>query len=118
MIDFFSIELLIGLIIGALLGIGGVIIFKQNRNTDLNNFSHDFKDLKNKLDNIKNDADIHKGSLNQILADVRLSEQQIAEALREAKKTLISGGGQRQGAWGQLILEYILEKKLQIQLIN
>ena len=37
MIDFFSIELLIGLIIGALLGIAGVIIFKQNRNTNLNN---------------------------------------------------------------------------------
>ena len=44
---------------------------------------------------------------------MRSAEQQVGLAAREIKNTLVTGGGQKQGAWGQLILEHILENKLQ-----
>ena len=107
----------IGIFIGILLGAGGVVLYnifftKRIQNTDLSNFSGDFKNLKDILGEMKTDSAKHKGALNQILSDVRLSEQQIAEAIRESKTTLISSGV-KQGAWGQMVLEYILKEKLQ-----
>ena len=66
-----------------------------------------------KVETFKTEADTERGSINQILTDMRSAEQQVGEAAREIKRTLVTGGGQKQGAWGQLILEHILENKLQ-----
>ena len=39
-----------------------------------------------------------------------LASQEISQRSHEIKNTLISGPGQRQGAWGQMVLEFILGK--------
>ena len=44
---------------------------------------------------------------------MRTAEQDVGKFAREIKQTLVTGGGQKQGAWGQLVLEHILENKLQ-----
>lgn len=111
-------DLIIGLVIGSLLGAFGTHFYlkRDQQKTDLdddNNVFNEIKLLKEKLEGYKTDVDQERGSINQILADMRTAEQQVGEAAREIKRTLVTGGGQKQGAWGQLILEHILENKLQ-----
>ena len=111
-------DLIIGLVIGSLLGAFGTHFYlkRDQQKTDLdddNNVFNEIKLLKEKLESYKTDADQERGSINQILADMRTAEQQVGEAAREIKRTLVTGGVQKQGAWGQLILEHILENKLQ-----
>ena len=44
---------------------------------------------------------------------MRTAEQNIGTVAQELKNTITSGGGQKQGDWGQMVLEYILKNKLQ-----
>ena len=69
--------------------------------------------IKSEVEKYNTNVNTDRGSLNQILTDMRAAELQVGEAAREIKNTLVTGGGQKQGAWGQLILEHILENKLQ-----
>ena len=112
------VDLSIGLFVGILIGSGGMFIYsKLNRdkseNKDENDVFGEIKTLREKVESFKAEADTERGSINQILTDMRSAEQQVGEAAREIKRTLVTGGGQKQGAWGQLILEHILENKLQ-----
>ena len=107
-----------GIIIGIIIGSGGVILFQKinKDNTDNkadNDVFAEIKSLKEEVEAYNTSANTDRGSINQILTDMRSAEQQVGEAAREIKRTLVTGGGQKQGAWGQLILEHILENKLQ-----
>ena len=111
-------DLVIGLVVGAVLGFFGAHFYlkKDEKNTDIddaNNVFNEIKELRNKVENFKTEADKERGSINQILTDMRSAEREVGEAAKEIKRTLVTGGGQKQGAWGQLILEHILENKLQ-----
>ena len=107
-----------GIIIGIIIGSGGVILFQKiNKDKTDNKADNDvfaeIASLKKEIEKYNTEANTDRGSLNQILTDMRSAEQQVGLAAREIKNTLVTGGGQKQGAWGQLILEHILENKLQ-----
>lgn len=110
--------LLIGLLIGAILGFIGNQLFQkikaeQKEDNDQDDVISEIKALKQEVKEYNDSANTDRGSINQILTDMRTAEQQVGQAAIEIKKTLVTGGGQKQGAWGQLILEHILENKLQ-----
>ena len=112
------VDLSIGLFVGILIGSGGMFIYSKlhedkSENKNENDVFGEIKSLREKVETFKAEADTERGSINQILTDMRSAEQQVGEAAREIKRTLVTGGGQKQGAWGQLILEHILENKLQ-----
>ena len=110
--------LLIGLLIGAILGFIGNQLFQkikaeQKEDNDQDDVISEIKALKQEVKEYNDSANTDRGSINQILTDMRTAEQQVGQAAIEIKRTLVTGGGQKQGAWGQLILEHILENKLQ-----
>jgi DNA recombination protein RmuC len=112
------VDLSVGLFFGILIGSGGMFIYSKlnedkSENKNENDVFGEIKTLREKVETFKTEADTERGSINQILTDMRSAEQQVGEAAREIKRTLVTGGGQKQGAWGQLILEHILENKLQ-----
>ena len=45
-----------------------------------------------------------------MLEDFKTRGENIEQVAREMKNTLIAGPGQKQGAWGQMVLEFILSK--------
>lgn len=112
------INLGIGLSLGVIIGSVGALLFQKIKKDKIENKAEndvfdEIKLLKEKIEDYNNATKNQSGSLNQILTDMRTAEQDVGSAVREIKRTLVSGGGQKQGAWGQLILEHILENKLQ-----
>ena len=110
--------LIIGFVIGILFGAGALFIFyklneKKKEISDDNDVFNVIKNLKEEVKGFKTAADNERGSVKKILEDMRTAEQDVGKAAREIKQTLVTGGGQTQGAWGQLVLEHILENKLQ-----
>ena len=110
--------LCIGLVLGFLMGSGALFIYyklneKKKEISDDNNVFNEIKNLKDEVEGFKTAADTERGSVKKILEDMRTAEQDVGKAAREIKQTLVTGGGQKQGAWGQLVLEHILENKLQ-----
>ena len=102
--------LIVGLIIGALLGVGGVILFKQKKqNVDLGDFKKDLENLSKQVESYHTKADTDRGSVGQILKDMRAIEQNFGKEVYGLRTVLVSGGGQKQGAWGEIVLEKILE---------
>ena len=103
--------LIVGLIIGALLGVGGVILFKQKKQkVDLGDFKKDLENLEKQFKDYHSKADKDRGSFNQVLKDMRTIEESFGKEVDGLKTVLVSGGNQKQGAWGQLVLETILKK--------
>ena len=51
--------------------------------------------------------------LKKILEDMRTAEQDVGKAAREIKQTLVTGGGIYKELGANLVLEHILENKLQ-----
>ncbi|MDB9979557.1 DNA recombination protein RmuC [Candidatus Pelagibacter sp.] len=112
------IDLGFGIIIGIIIGAGGVFLFQQINKDKADDKAgsdvfREIESLKSEVEKYNTNVNTDRGSLNQILTDMRAAELQVGEAAREIKNTLVTGGGQKQGAWGQLILEHILENKLQ-----
>ena len=108
----------IGLFLGIFIGSLGILLIQKIKkdqilNTQDSDVFGEIKLLKKEVEDYNTSANKDRGSLNQILTDMRAAELQVGEAAREIKNTLVTGGGQKQGAWGQLILEHILENKLQ-----
>ena len=105
------IYLVIGLIVGLLLGAGGIVIYKQKKtNIDLSSFKQDLENISKEIKGYHSKADKNQGSINQILTDMRTIETNFGKEVHGLKTVLVSGGSQKQGAWGQLVLEKILEK--------
>ena len=107
-----------GIIIGTIIGSLGILLFQKIKKDQIENKQDsdvfgEIKSLKDKVEKYNTDANKDRVSINQILTDMRTAEQQVGDAAKEIKRTLVTGGGQKQGAWGQLILEHILENKLQ-----
>ena len=110
------IYLVIGLIVGVLLGAGGIVIYKQKKtNIDLSSFKQDLDNISKEIKGYHSKADANQGSINQILTDMRTIEMNFGKEVHGLKTVLVSGGSQKQGAWGQLVLEKILEKLAQLK---
>ena len=107
-----------GIIIGTIIGSLGILLFQKIKKDQIedkqdSDVFDEIKLLKEEVEKYNTTANKDRGAVGQILTDMRTAEQQVGDAAKEIKKTLVTGGGQKQGAWGQLILEHILENKLQ-----
>ena len=108
MINFLSLEFLLGIIVGCLVVV--VIYQLTKRNNDNSSLETKITAIQNLLGNMKTEEDQRTGSINTALTDIKTASQEISLRSQEIKNTLISGPGQKQGAWGQMVLEFILGK--------
>lgn len=113
MVDLY-LGIIIGLVIGLLLGAVGLKMLTKNQASDV-----DFGEFKNQLDELKKDfsevskdISLERGSFKEMLRNMQSSKTQFENVARELKNTLVSGGNQKQGQWGEMLLSYILENKL------
>ena len=107
-----------GIIIGTIIGSLGILLFQKVKKDQIENKQDsevfdEIKSLKKEVETYNTTAHKDRGAVTQILTDMRNAEKEVGDAAKEIKRTLVTGGGQKQGAWGQLILEHILENKLQ-----
>jgi len=71
------------------------------------------EDLKTEIGKYRED-DLKKiGSVEEALRNAQTDRQGFINAAKELQQTLVSGGGQKQGAWGEMMLKFILTEKLQ-----
>ena len=104
------IYLLTGLIVGALLGIGLTKYFKQNKQlVDISNFENNIKNLQEEVKGYKEKVIEERGKTDQLAKDMRESVLDVNKIAENLKTTLVSGGSQNQGAWGELLLKNILD---------
>ena len=108
MINFLSLEFLLGIIVGCLVVVA--IYQLTKRNNDNSSLETKITAIQNLLGNMKTEEDQRTGSINTALIDIKTASQEISLRSQEIKNTLISGPGQKQGAWGQMVLEFILGK--------
>ena len=108
MINFLSLEFLFGIIIGCLI-VMAIYQFAK-KNNDNASLETKIIAIKTLLDEIKTSENQRTGSINTTLTDIKTASQEISQRSQEIKNTLISGPGQKQGAWGQMVLEFILGK--------
>ena len=108
MINFLSLEFLLGIIVGCLVVVA--IYQLTKRNNDNSSLETKITAIQTLLGNMKTEEDQRTGSINTALTDLKTASQEISLRSQEIKNTLISGPGQKQGAWGQMVLEFILGK--------
>ena len=108
MINFLSLEFLLGIIVGCLVVMA--IYQLTKRNNDNSSLETKITAIQTLLGNMKTEEDQRTGSINTALTDIKTASQEISLRSQEIKNTLISGPGQKQGAWGQMVLEFILGK--------
>ena len=119
-------NILIGTLIGLVLG-GGIayviarsafndklkIINEKNEEVlDLKGFKDEITALKGTTDSIQQNIAQDRGSLKEILSSMSLSKAEMVKVANDLKTTLVAGGNQAQGNWGQLVLEHILQDRL------
>ena len=108
MINFLSLEFLLGIIVGCLVVVA--IYQLTKRNNDNSSLETKITAIQTLLGNMKTEEDQRTGSINTALTDIKTASQEISLRSQEIKNTLISGPWQKQGAWGQMVLEFILGK--------
>jgi len=119
-------NILIGTLIGLVLG-GGIayviarstfndklkIINEKNEEVlDLKGFKEEITALKGTTDSIQQNIAQDRGSLKEMLSSMSLSKAEMVKVANDLKTTLVAGGNQAQGNWGQLVLEHILQDRL------
>ena len=111
MINLFSLEILIGLIAGIFIGwvLKNVLSKKEN----VGDLASNLKSLEQKIDGFQTTNASERGSIKTILQDIKTGEADVVKATEDIKKTLVSGGSQNQGSWGELVLNRILTDNLQ-----
>ena len=112
-VNLFSMETLAGLIIGLLLGFFIKNFFKKKDNLD--DYSTNLETLTNKIQEIHTQNTEDRGATKERLKEVKDGQAEVVKAAEAIRRTLVSGGGQQQGAWGQLVLNHILTKNLQFR---
>ena len=90
---------------------------KSDQNKDLETlkteveetFTKLLNDLNEKVDSYHTKSDQDRGSLTQVLKDIRSIGSGVSSDINTFKNVLVSGGARTQGPWGQMVLEKILE---------
>ena len=112
-VNLFSLETLVGLIIGLLLAFFIKNIFKKKE--DLGDYSTNLQTLTDKIQEFQNENAEDRGEMKANLAAAKAGSDEVVKAAESIHRTLVSGGGQQQGAWGELVLNHILTKSLQFR---
>jgi len=110
MIEFFNIEFFIGLIFGGLIVFGLYPIVFKKKEQDLSTFESNIESISKAFKEFKEDNDQHKGALTEKLENFTTAGAQFEKIAMEMKNTLVAGSSQKQGAWGEMVLENILTK--------
>ena len=110
MINLFSLEILIGLIAGIFIGWVLKNIFSKKEN--VGDLANNLKSLEDKIDGFQTSNATERGSIKTILQDIKTGEADVVKAAEDIKKTLVTGGSQNQGSWGELVLKRILTENL------
>ena len=112
-VNLFSLETLIGLIVGLLLAFSIKSIFKKKE--DLGDYSTNLQTLTDKIQEFQDENAEDRGEMKANLAAAKAGSDEVVKAAESIHRTLVSGGGQQQGAWGELVLNHILTKSLQFR---
>ena len=110
MINLFSFEILIGLILGVFIGWLLKNLFTKKEN--LGDLADNLKSLEEKIDGYHISNTTERGSLKNILEDIKKGEADVVKSAEDIKRTLVTGGSQSQGSWGELVLTRILTENL------
>ena len=79
-----------GIIIGTIIGSLGILLFQKIKKDQIENKQDsdvfgEIKSLKDEVEQYNTDANKDRGSINQILTDMRTAEQQVGDAAKEIK---------------------------------
>lgn len=110
MINLFSLEVLIGLILGIIIGI--VTKSLLSKKVDLGDYATNLKNLTEKIEKYQEDNILERGAVKEKFENILRADAEFIKSAQELKNTLVSGGGQKQGAWGELVLNHILKENL------
>ena len=109
-VNLFSLETLTGLILGLLLGFFIKNVFKKKE--DLGSYSSNLETLTETLKEYQDENAEERGAIKEKLEATKAGSDEVVKAAEAIRRTLVSGGGQQQGAWGELVLNNILIKNL------
>ena len=114
MINFLSLEFLLGIIFGLLAGLAIKSFFskKKDNEVDLDTYAQDLKNLKKVIEGYQTTNSEDRGAVQTLLTSVQTGQAAVKEEAERIANTFISGGGQKQGAWGQMVLNNILTNNL------
>ena len=113
MINLFSLEILIGLTVGIFIGwVLKKSLMKNEKSIDEVDLANTFKNLEQTIKDYQKENSEERGSIKKIIEDSRTGIADVIKAADNIKNTLISGGSQKQGTWGELVLEHILKENL------
>ena len=114
MIDIFSVTFLLGVILGLLAGftIKSYFSKKNESEFDVNDYTKNLKDLKVAIDGFQKTNSEDRGAVQTLLTTVQTEVAGVKDESQRIANTFISGGGQKQGAWGQMVLNNILTNNL------
>ncbi len=113
MINLFSFEILIGLAVGILIGwVLKKSLMKNEKPIDEVDLANTVKNLEQTIKDYQKENSEERGSIKKIIEDSRTGIADVIKAADNIKNTLISGGSQKQGTWGELVLEHILKENL------
>ena len=109
------VTLSIGLILGIVIGAGAIFIyFKLNNKNevDIESYSKNLKDLKEAIEDYEDTNSEDRGAVKTLLEAVKTGNKEVKEEAEKIANTFISGGGQKQGVWGEIVLNNILTNNL------
>ena len=114
MINFLSLEFLLGIIFGLLAGLTIKSFFskKKDNEVDLDTYAQNLNDLKKVIEGYQTTNSEDRGAVQTLLTSVQTGQAAVKEEAERIANTFISGGGQKQGAWGQMVLNNILTNNL------
>ena len=109
------ITLSFGLVLGFFIGAGAIFIyFKLNNKNevDIESYSKNLKDLEDAIKGYENTNSEDRGKIQTLLQAVQTGNKEVKEEAEKIANTFISGGGQKQGVWGEIVLNNILTNNL------
>ena len=114
MIDIFSVTFLLGIVFGLFAGftIKSYFSKKNESEFDVNDYTKNLKDLKVAIDGFQKTNSEDRGAVQTLLTTVQTEVAGVKDESQRIANTFISGGGQKQGAWGQMVLNNILTNNL------
>ena len=113
MINLFSLEILIGLAVGLIIGwFLKNLLTKDIKSVNDEDLASKITNLTDTINDYQKENSKERGAIKQIFEDSRTGIADVIKAANNIKNTLISGGSQKQGTWGELVLEHILKENL------
>ena len=119
MINLLSVDFVVGISLGTILGllIGFIVKsflsknFAENTDSTID-YTQNLKDLKTAIEGYQTKNSEDRGAVKTLLTAVQTGQTQVKEEAERIKNTFISGGGQKQGVWGEMVLNNILTNNL------